>query len=114
MMKNGLTKSYIADEQAIAFIEEVLLEEGYMLPCEPEQISDEDLELYGKGNPQEVDVLRQSFESLNKRRLSRTESSEISASLAMAARNGTKILERVWARMQADREEAEIKADEHE
>lgn len=107
-MKKGNNNVRMPDEQVIAFLQDVLVEEGYMLPHEPGHISEEDLALYGKGTPRTLDVLRQSFESLMGRRFVVEERSQgVNESLAMVARNGTRISQPVLARMRADRDKAE-------
>lgn len=111
-MKKSGNNVRVPDEQVIAFLEETLVEEGYSLPSEPEHITSEDLALYGKGIPQTLDVLRQSFESLMERGfVSEDATQEVIESLAMAARNGASISDAVWARMRADRDKAEAKGE---
>jgi hypothetical protein len=97
----------LADEQAITFLEETLITEGYAIPCEPAHVSDADLGEYGKGQPLELDILRRSFESLTQRS---TGAMPVNESLARAARNGTKISDDIWQRMKSDRDRAEGEA----
>jgi len=114
-MKKGSNNTRMPDEQVIAFLEEVLVEQGYMLPQEPGHITSEDLVLYGKGTPRPLDVLRQSFESLMEAKtFSESAARDVSESLAMAARNGLGISDAVRARMHADREKAEEGRSGHE
>lgn len=114
-MKKGSNNERMPDEQVIAFLEEVLIEQGYMLPREPEHVTTEDLVLYGKGRPRPLDVLRQSFESLmGTPFVPEGTAPDVSESLAMAARNGTGISDSVWARMRRDRESAEAERERHE
>ena len=114
-MKKGSNNTRMPDEQVIAFLEEVLVEQGYMLPQEPGHVKSEDLALYGKGTARPLDVLRQSFESLMEAKtFSESAARGVSESLAMAARNGTGISEVVWTRMRADREKAESEGGNHD
>jgi hypothetical protein len=114
-MKKGHNNVRMPDEQVIAFLEEVLVEQGYALPLEPEYITSEDLALYGKGTPRTLDVLRQSFECLMRRQfVADGTARHVSESLAMAARNGTRISDAVWTRMRADREKTEAKGERRE
>lgn len=114
-MKKGHNDVRMPDEQVIAFLEEVFVEQGYALPLEPEHITSEDMALYGRGTSRTLDLLRHSFESLMGRRFVVEETvQDVSKSLAMVARNGTRISEAVWTRMRADRERAEAKGERRE
>lgn len=114
-MKKGGNNARVADQQVIAFLEEVLVEQGYMLPREPEHITTDDLALYGKGTTRTLDEVRRSFESLmGKRFVVADTARDVSESLAMAARNGTVTSDEVWARMRKDRESAEAERERHD
>jgi hypothetical protein len=110
-MKKGDKIEGVPDEQAVTFLEETLIAEGYALPREPEEISTDDLAAYGKGQPLELDVLRRSFESLARRGSAPKDVAlDVGESLARAARNGTRISDAIWKRMEKDRDEAEAEA----
>jgi hypothetical protein len=113
-MKKKPDSAPMPDEQIIAFLEEILLDQGYMLPRQPEHITIEDLAMYGRGTSRPVEVLRRSFEALMGVS-SETEAAiaDVSESLSMAARKGSGISDAVWMRMHADREKIEGE-DEHD
>lgn len=114
-MKKPHNQTRMPDEQVIAFLEEVLIEQGYMLPREAEHITSEDLALYGKGTPQPLDVLRRSFESLTRKQSAvATTQPEVSESLAMAARKGAAISDTVRRRMREDRDNVEAERERHD
>lgn len=114
-MKKGSNNARMPDEQVIAFLEEVLIEQGYMLPHEAGHITAADLALYGEGTARPLDVLRKSYESLiGKRSVLEDTARDVSESLAMAARNGAGISDAVLARMRKDRESAEAETERHD
>ena len=94
--------------QAIAFIDEVLVEIGFMFPSRGKHVTDDDLSLYGLGAPKSIEELQRSELAFQKR-TSRPVAgpADVVKSLAMAARNGEQISDTVWARMKKDREHAE-------
>ena len=79
-----------------------------MLPTRPEELTDKDLALYGKGKPQSIDALKCTSETRSTNTRERAERADVKESMAMAARNGDQISEDVWARMRIDRQRAEI------
>ena len=84
-----------------------LVAEGFMLPTQPEELTDKDLALYGQGQPQNIDVLERAVETRPPNTRKSAERAIVEQSMAMAARNGDQISEDVWARMRTDRQRAE-------
>ena len=104
--KHPLTPEMI--DEAGDFVESVLIEDGFMLPTRPGQLTSDDIERYGHGQPRLLAELKRDAAAIEGRSsASRTGNADVEESLAMAARNGDQIREEVWARMRSDRKRAE-------
>lgn len=99
--KNAVTKNDILKE-----LNQAMIEGGFRLPTEPEEISDEDMELYGKGDLQTFESLQDITTRVHKRieSLLNKEGGVVTHSpFAMAARNGKNITKDILEKMRLDR-----------
>ena len=79
----------------------------FTLPTREEELTDDDIALFGQGTPADFASIKLAAESRATVSVSSDENTVVQESLAMAARNGQQISEGVWSRMQADRKRAE-------
>ena len=79
----------------------------FTLPTREEELTDDDIALFGQGTAADFASIKCSAESRAMKSVSSEENTAVQESLAMAARNGQQISESVWSRMQADRKRVE-------
>lgn len=104
----NVTKEMIDD--ALVAISNALIAEGAMLPVDEQQLTDDDLNLFGEGRRASLLELRQRVEAMQQRpsrNVKENHTNLVSESMAMAARNGDQISQAVLERMVEDRVKAE-------
>lgn len=104
----------VSVDESLEQMRSALVAEGYILPTRTEELTDDELSLYGQGKPQSFAFLERNTKARSTRHIANTPDETIQQSMAMAARNGQQISENVWIRMQTDRLSVEngIKSDE--
>lgn len=90
-------------DESLEQMRAALVAHGYILPTRVEDFTNDDLSLYGQGEPQCFASLQSSARARAKRQNTNKPDETTYESMAMAARNGKQISKDVWARMQTDR-----------
>lgn len=103
MKKSKRSVIPVSVDESLEQVRSVLVAEGFILPTRVEELSDDELSLYGQGKPQSFASLKRDAEARVTHHSANTPNETIQQSMAMAARNGQQISKDVWTRMQTDR-----------
>ena len=93
----------ISMDESLEQMRSTLVAEGYMLPTQAEELSEDDLLLYGQGQPRSFASLQRKAKARMSHQTANKPYDTTQQSMAMAARNGQKISKNVWSQMQKDR-----------